>query len=101
MLANRRAKADGVCRRATGDEVSDVDVDLVRTAVITPFALHFHRGACTQKPDIQRFEWFDCAASGVGATMVGVETQVKRGGPSNAVSTAVSRVLVLPLVPMR
>ena len=74
---------------------------LLRTASLHPLSFHFHGATGAEKPDSERFERGDCDTADVQATVVAIDTQGKKGVPSSAVSTALSRLAVFSLVPTR
>ena len=88
-------------RRDTGDEVADVDVLGVRADFFHPLALDLDGAACREQPCVHGFEGPHGGAADVDATVVAIATQVKKGVPASAASTASRRLEVLGLAPMR
>ena len=90
-----------VLRRDTGDEVADVDVFLIRAGLFHPLTLDLDGTACREQPGVHGFERPQGGAADVDATVVTIATQIKKGVPASAASTASRRLEVLGLVPMR
>ena len=87
--------------RDTGDEVPDVDVFGVRAVLFDPLPLDLDGAACREQPGVHGFERPHSGAADVDATVVTIATQIKKGVPASAASTALRRLEVLGLVPMR
>jgi hypothetical protein len=90
-----------VLYRDTGDEVADVDVFFIRAGLFHPLTLDFDGTAYREQPGVHWFERSHGGAADVDATVVTIATQVKKGVPLSAASTASRRLEVLGLVPMR
>jgi hypothetical protein len=76
---------------------------VVRASFLHPLAPDLDGAVRGKKPGIHRSERLDGGAARVDAPVVVllVKTQVKKGVPSRAFSTASKRLEVLPLVPIK
>jgi hypothetical protein len=72
-----------------------------RLLFLAPLALHAQDTASAGQPGIDRRDFGDRGLARVDATVVALQTQVKRGEPRRASSAARRRLRVLSLVPMR
>lgn len=101
MGAGRLSAAGFIGLGQAGEEEAGVALGGLRLLFLEPVALHGQRRACTGKPGIHWGDGFHGSFARVDATVIPLQTQVKKGELSRACFAPLSRLEVFSLVPNR